>query len=210
MVEGGQVRPGRKRYQAGCYKGKWEPTPIENLGFFYFILPECGGSGAFTHQLASVIGWKPFLGALIPRHFQSATQVDRAGPSRQRKPSGKEMQVLAGGCGPVCPKMIQTKEMWEGADSICYTILLWPYQAGGQEVTPQQKQSISSWHLLRPCCRTSGSLQSLPIIIPRRTQGVFYKYSQTSPGSWASTGHCLLCWEQLILSPRSATFSAGP
>ena len=58
-------------------------------------------------------------------------------------------------------------------------------------------------------CRTSSSLQSLPIIIPRRIQGAFCMSSQASWVSWASTGQCHLFWEQFILSPRSTAFSAG-
>ena len=49
------------------------------------------------------------------------------------KAFSKEMQMLPGTCGPAGLEVV--KEVWEGADSIRYTIPLCDIRAGGHMVT---------------------------------------------------------------------------
>ena len=67
-------------------------------------------------------------GALIPWGIELAVLIYRAGPSSQRKVSGKRHR-----CWPATAGQCACKP---SADSIYCTILLWSHQIGGPMVTP--------------------------------------------------------------------------
>lgn len=97
-------------------------------------------------------------------------------------------KALAWRCGPALPEMVQAKEVWAG----CWQHLLHhPALVTSPWRTHGDTLAIAA-HILaftQTCwSQASSSLQSLPIIIPRRTQGVSHMYSQSRPVSWCPLG----------------------
>lgn len=197
-------------YQVSCLKGKLEPTPLEIQGLLNrlrVILPEWGGSRGIciptpiSHWLKSInsqaLPASHAGGQNRPQQAEKSLRQREAGPGRGMWASVPWSGTNQGGVGGCWQHLLHHPALVTSA---------W----GTHGDIPAKIVYILLALVQTRGCRTSSSLQSLPMIIPRRTQGVSHMHSQTSPVSRASTGHCHLCWYQLILNPTSAAFSVGP